>query len=70
MINENFQKSGYVNCQYVKRNPGQLISINNFSVEIEKIIDFDGNMRRRILSTIGLVIDNKLIFPSMLADNQ
>ena len=61
MLNIKILGSGCANCQRLERNLRALVAAHSLEVEIEKVTDYAEIMKWPILSTPGLVINNRLV---------
>ena len=70
MLNVKILGSGCANCQRLERNLRALVAKHNLEVEIEKVTDYAEIMKWPILSTPGLVINDKLISAGKVPNDQ
>lgn len=61
MLNVKVLGSGCPNCKRLEATVQKVVTKHGLSVEIEKVTDFEEIMKWPILSTPGLVINNKLV---------
>lgn len=62
--------SGCSNCIRLEKNVRALAEKHNLKLEIEKVTDYAEIMKWPILSTPGLVIDNRLVSAGKIPNNQ
>ena len=62
--------SGCANCQRLERNLRTLVARHNLEVEIVKITDYAEIMKWPILSTPGLVINERLVSAGKIPNDQ
>lgn len=61
MINIKVLGSGCANCKRLEANARKAVEILSIDAEVEKVTDFQEIMKWPILSTPGLVINNKVV---------
>lgn len=62
--------SGCSNCIRLEKTVRALAEKHNLQLEIEKVTDYAEIMKWPILSTPGLVIDNRLVSAGKIPNNQ
>ena len=70
MLNVKILGSGCANCHRLERNLRALAAKHNLEVEIEKVTDYAEIMKWPILSTPGLVINDRLISAGKVPNDQ
>lgn len=70
MKNVKILGSGCANCKRLEQNIRALAAKHNLELEIEKVTDYAEIMKYPIMSTPGLVIDNRLVSAGKIPKDQ
>jgi len=61
MMNIKILGTGCTNCKTLEKRVRKVVSDNDFNAEIVKIEDIEEIMTHNIMSTPGLIVDNKIV---------
>ena len=70
MLNVKILGSGCANCIRLERNVRALAEKHNLQLEIEKVTEYAEIMKWPILSTPGLVVNNRLVSAGKIPSDQ
>ncbi len=70
MLNVKILGSGCANCKRLEKNVRALAEKHNLQLEIEKVTDYAEIMKWPILSTPGLVVNNRLVSAGKIPSDQ
>ncbi len=70
MLNVKILGSGCANCKRLEKNVRALAETHNLQLEIEKVTDYAEIMKWPILSTPGLVVNNRLVSAGKIPSDQ
>jgi small redox-active disulfide protein 2 len=70
MLNVKILGSGCANCKRLEQNVRAVAERNNLELNIEKVTDYAEIMKYPIMSTPGLVINEKLISAGKIPNDQ
>jgi small redox-active disulfide protein 2 len=70
MLNVKILGSGCANCKRLEQNVRAVAERNNLELNIEKVTDYAEIMKYPIMSTPGLVINEKLISAGKIPSDQ
>jgi len=70
MLNVKILGSGCANCKRLEQNVRVLAEKHNLELEIEKVTEYAEIMKWPILSTPGLVVNNRLVSAGKIPNDQ